>query len=91
MTSFPPKRKAQNSSKSTRKRAKLQATAAVDRLPWKSVSHHRTAGELDDDDGILELEEVDNVQVVYQETTEGRVAKFNVSGIVSQIYARNTR
>lgn len=38
----------------------------------------KTAGELDVDDGILELEELDNVQVVYEDTADGRVAKFNV-------------
>ncbi len=30
------------------------------------------------DDGILELEEVEDVEVVYEETEKGRVARFNV-------------
>ena len=33
---------------------------------------------LDGDDGILELEEVDNVEVVYEEEDGGKVIKFNV-------------
>ena len=37
----------------------------------------RTAG-IDIDEGLLELEEVDGVQVVYEQTTNGRVAKFLV-------------
>ena len=67
-----------NSSK-TRKRAKTGSgpLATIDALPWKTLSH--TGGfENNGDDGILELEQVDNVQVVYQETTEGRVATFRV-------------
>lgn len=33
---------------------------------------------LDGDDGVLDLEEVDNVEVVYENTDRGRVIKFNV-------------
>jgi len=33
---------------------------------------------LDFDEGLLELEEVDGVQVVYEQTANGRVAKFLV-------------
>lgn len=36
-----------------------------------------TAG-LDFDEGLFELEEVDGVQIVYEETANGRVAKFMV-------------
>jgi len=50
--------------------------ATVDALPWKTLSH--TGGSGDTDDGMLELEEVDNVQVVYEETPEGKVATFRV-------------
>jgi hypothetical protein len=50
--------------------------ATVDALPWKTLSH--TGGFGNADDGILELEEVDNVQVVYEETPEGKVATFRV-------------
>lgn len=31
------------------------------------------------DDGVLELEEVEGVEVVYETTEGGRVVKFNVS------------
>ena len=34
---------------------------------------------MDGDDGILDLEEVDNVEVVFEQTDTGRVVKFNVS------------
>lgn len=34
---------------------------------------------MDGDDGILDLEEVDDVEVVYEQTDAGRVLKFNVS------------
>ena len=36
---------------------------------------------MDEDDGILDLEEVDNVEVVFEQTDTGRVVKFNVSHI----------
>jgi len=50
--------------------------ATVDALPWKTLS--QTGGFGDTDDGILELEEVDDVQVVYEETPEGKFATFRV-------------
>lgn len=65
-----------SSSQSSRKKAKTQHRTA-DALPWKTVSRPVDAG-LDGDDGILELEEVDDVEVVYEETEAGRVVKFNV-------------
>jgi hypothetical protein len=42
------------------------------------VKRPRETG-LGGDDGILELEEVEDVQVVYEEAAAGRVAKFRVS------------
>jgi ATP-dependent RNA helicase DDX24/MAK5 len=81
MTSSPPlKRKAKSDGRASRKKSKIQTTSLVDSLPWKSVSHLRSVGGLeDDDDGILGLEEVDNVQVIYEDTQGGRIVKFNVS------------
>lgn len=61
---------------SSRKKAKFQHPT-VDGLPWKAVLRPQEAG-LDGDDGILELEEVDGVEVVYEDTEGGRVARFNV-------------
>lgn len=49
----------------------------MDGLPWKAVNRPSDTG-LDGDDGILELEEVENVEVVYEDTEGGRVMKFNV-------------
>lgn len=51
----------------------------MDGLPWKAVRRPSETG-LDGDDGILELEEVENVEVVYEDTEGGRVMRFNVSG-----------
>jgi ATP-dependent RNA helicase DDX24/MAK5 len=63
----------------SRKKAKTQSgsLATVDALPWQTLSHTGVQGSAYDD-GILELEEVDNVQVVYEQTSEGRVATFKV-------------
>ena len=60
------------------KKAKISSgkLAIVDTLPWKSLSHTGVFGNADD--GILEFEGVDNVQVVYEETPEGRIATFKV-------------
>ena len=46
-------------------------------LPWKKVSRPLVTG-LGGDDGILEVEEVEGVEVVYEETERGRVARFTV-------------
>lgn len=61
----------------TRKRSKTRHKTA-DALPWKVVARPVEAG-MGGDDGILELEEVDDVEVVYEETEGGRVVTFNVS------------
>ncbi|KAF5310717.1 hypothetical protein D9619_008153 [Psilocybe cf. subviscida] len=61
---------------SSRKRTKIQHRNA-DELPWKSVSRPSQTG-LAGDDGVLELEEVEGVEVLYEETDGGRVVKFNV-------------
>ena len=62
-----------------RKRAKIQHRSAND-LPWKSVSRPFEAG-IGFDDGILDFEEVEGVEVVYETTVGGRVVKFNVNFI----------
>ncbi len=70
------KRKVKSLGPASSKRFKVQHNSA-DALPWKSVSRPAEAG-IDFDDGILELEEVDNVEVVYEETEGGKIARFNV-------------
>ncbi|KZV76542.1 DEAD-domain-containing protein [Peniophora sp. CONT] len=60
----------------SRKKVKTSHSSLND-LPWKSVSNIPPAG-LDFDENILDLEEVDNVEVVYEETSAGRIVKFNV-------------
>ena len=49
----------------------------LDDLSWRPVVPARTAG-IDLDEGLLELEEVEGVEVVYEQTANGRVAKFLV-------------
>lgn len=58
---------------------KLVKTA--DELPWRTVSRASATG-FEGDDGMLDLEEVDDVEVVYEETANGRVAKFRVRGFI---------
>ncbi|KAG1802290.1 ATP-dependent RNA helicase [Suillus plorans] len=70
------KRKANAGPSVSRKRLKMQPTS-LDGLPWRAVRRPSETG-LDGDDGILELEEVENVEVVYEDTEGGRVMKFNV-------------
>ncbi|KAJ8585683.1 ATP-dependent RNA helicase [Rhizopogon salebrosus TDB-379] len=72
----PVKRKAKSGPSASRKRLKSQVSS-VDGLPWKAVNRPSDTG-LDGDDGILELEEVENVEVMYEDTEGGRVMKFNV-------------
>ncbi|KIM46998.1 hypothetical protein M413DRAFT_23303 [Hebeloma cylindrosporum] len=69
------KRKLSTKLASSRKRQKIQHRNA-DELPWKTVKRPTESG-LGGDDGILELEEVEGVEVVYETTDGGRVVKFN--------------
>jgi ATP-dependent RNA helicase DDX24/MAK5 len=64
-----------------REKAKFQHCSADD-LPWKSVSRSFEAG-IGFDDGILDFEEVEGVEVIYETTdaSGGRTVKFNVSFI----------
>lgn len=61
-----------------RKRPRLERTA--EELPWKK-SHRPLETGLGGDDGILELEEVAGVEVVYEMTQGGKLAKFCVSQV----------
>lgn len=61
---------------SPRKKAKVHHSF-TDALPWKTVVRPSEAG-MGGDDGILELEEVDGVEVVYEEMPHGQVVRFNV-------------
>jgi ATP-dependent RNA helicase DDX24/MAK5 len=59
--------------------SKKRKTAHVspDSLSWRPVACAHTAG-IEFDEGLLELEEVEGVQVEYEQTANGRVAKFLV-------------
>lgn len=70
------KRKGHTQAPSATKKTKVQHGSLND-LPWKPVARPVNTG-LDGDDGILELEEVDNVEVVYEEKDGGKVVRFNV-------------
>ena len=67
-----------------RKKQKIQHRN-TNELPWKTVKRPAESG-LSGDDGILELEEVEGVEVIYETTDGGRVVKFNV-GRVSVSFA----
>ncbi|PCH35250.1 DEAD-domain-containing protein [Wolfiporia cocos MD-104 SS10] len=71
------KRKAKHSPSSSAKKVKTVHLTADD-LPWKSVSRPKEADLGDGFDGLLELEEVEDVEVVYEETDAGRVVRFKV-------------
>ena len=74
------KRKTKPSSSSIAKRVKTKHVLTED-LPWKKVSKPREADLGTGMDGFLELEEVDDVDVVYEETDAGRVVKFQVRAV----------
>ncbi|EPQ52206.1 DEAD-domain-containing protein [Gloeophyllum trabeum ATCC 11539] len=63
-------------SKFARKKPKI-THSNIEELPWKTVSRSKEAWS-GAEDGILELEEVEGVDIVYEETETGRVAKFSV-------------
>ncbi|KAF5314780.1 hypothetical protein D9611_007158 [Ephemerocybe angulata] len=70
------KRKLKGSSGPPRKKVKVSSSNLED-LPWKTLSRPMETG-LDGDDGILDLEEVEGVEIVYEETENGKVAMFKV-------------
>ena len=73
----PLKRKLNSTLKiSSRKKRKKDVSSLVD-LPWRKVSRSNVAG-FEGNDGMLELEEVEGVEIVYEETANGRIAKFRV-------------
>lgn len=71
------KRKPLNQETAARKKVKTEHFSAHD-LPWKSISTPMRAGHANDE-GIIELEEVEGIEVVYETMESGRVARFQVS------------
>ena len=71
------KRKTKPSASSIAKRAKTKHVLTDD-LPWKKVAKPREADLGTGLDGFLELEEVEDVDVIYEETDGGRVVSFRV-------------
>ena len=73
----PLKRKLNSTTKiSSRKKRRKDVSSLVD-LPWRKVARSKVAG-FEGNDGMLELEEVEGVEIVYEETSNGRIAKFRV-------------
>lgn len=70
------KRKSVPKASTSRKKIKVQHRSTND-LPWKTLPRPAQAS-LGFEDGILELEEVEGVEVVYEDTEGGKVARFNV-------------
>ncbi|KAH9855369.1 DEAD-domain-containing protein [Lenzites betulinus] len=75
------KRKTKASASSIAKRVKTKHVTANE-LEWKKTSQPREADLGTGMDGFLELEEVEDVDVVYEETAAGKVARFKVCGLV---------
>jgi ATP-dependent RNA helicase DDX24/MAK5 len=71
----------QKSNKKAKRREVLPST-----LSWKEVKRPKEAG-LDDFEGMLMLEEVDDVEIIYEETTNGRIAKFMVRLFVADDFS----
>ena len=71
------KRKLAASAQPARKKAKTERLSAND-LPWKVIHRTDEAGVDSGLEGIMELEEVEGVEVLYEETEAGRVARFHV-------------
>jgi ATP-dependent RNA helicase DDX24/MAK5 len=67
--------------------ARASAPVELGALPWRQVAR-RTDVVDDADDGILELEEVEDVEVVYEDTPGGRVATFRVREVVRDARCR---
>lgn len=72
------KRKVKPGVTAARKKTKTEHLTAND-LPWKMVKSRQEAGLHTELEGMMELEEVDGVEVVYEEGSAGRVATFRVS------------
>ncbi|CDO70366.1 hypothetical protein BN946_scf184999.g6 [Trametes cinnabarina] len=73
------KRKNKPSASSLAKRIKTKHVTAED-LHWKKTAKPREADLGTGLEGFLDLEEVDDVEVVYEETENGKVARFKVKG-----------
>ncbi|KAF7795671.1 hypothetical protein EIP86_006836 [Pleurotus ostreatoroseus] len=82
------KRKLHTTDGATRKKLKAQHLS-IDDLPWKVVSHTQEAGFDNTLEGMMELEEVDGVEVSYEETDVGKVVRFNVADGVRKTVTSN--
>lgn len=71
------KRKPTSNGRTASRKKQKRVVDSISDLPWKTVSRPSESG-FEGDEGILDLEEVDDVEIVYEETENGRVAKFKV-------------
>lgn len=83
------KRKLKPAASAPNKKLKAHHLSAND-LPWTTVPRAHEAGLDAGLDGIMELEEVDGIEVVYEDTDKGKVVKFNVSVVHSRRYSAIT-
>ncbi|KAI0701340.1 P-loop containing nucleoside triphosphate hydrolase protein [Cytidiella melzeri] len=84
------KRKSALAAPVSRKKPRTQHLVADD-LPWKTVRNRQEAGFHSDMDGMLELEEAEGVEVVYEQNAGGKVAKFKVQEAVSKSSTNQVR
>jgi ATP-dependent RNA helicase DDX24/MAK5 len=68
-------------SKQAKRRKTLSKNHKLDDLDWKEVQRPSAAG-IDEAGGMLILEEVENVEVYYEETLKGKVAKFRPASLL---------
>lgn len=64
--------------------------AALDELPWQTVARPSEAG-LDDYGDVLELEEVEGVDIVYEGEGDGKVARFHVRSLLLKKFSQLMR
>ncbi|KAG6837085.1 hypothetical protein H0H93_014977 [Arthromyces matolae] len=86
------KRKGKDKVPSARKKLKTEHRT-LDELPWKTVQRPQEAG-IGGDDGILELEEIEGVDVIYEDTEGGRVdglQTFIFSATLSKDLQKNVK
>ena len=78
----PKKRKLRDAAgKQSKEKKQRKKELLPDQLGWKEVKRPKEVG-LDEFEGMLMLEEVDDVEVIYEETDHGRIAKFIVSILI---------
>ncbi|KZS98247.1 DEAD-domain-containing protein [Sistotremastrum niveocremeum HHB9708] len=71
-------RKADTNNERDAQKHKKSRYLTADELPWKKVARSSAAG-VGENEGMLLLEEIDGVDVVYEGSGEGKVVRFNMT------------